>query len=682
MWYPRNSPRDWARLGSETVEISSGSLDRPSPPGYTLDDKRRDLHPGTRRIDVAPTQPSLRPTGCVHSMTEIGVGIGQPFTTRPELQGRFGMVSSTHWLASGAGMRMLELGGNAFDAAVAAGFVLQVVQPHLNGPGGDLPVLIWDARLREPRVLCAQGVAPAAATPDHFRSLGLDAIPGTGLLAACVPGAMDGWLLLLRDHGTLTLRQVIEPAIEYCLGGYPAGREMTRVIAASQQLMEEEWQTSAEIYLESGSPPTPGSTFRNKPLAATFIRLLKEGESKGSTREATVDAARDTFYRGFIAEAIVDFIRDAQVMDATGMRSRGLISGDDLAKWSATWEPSLTTEFHDITVCKAGPWSQAPVLLQQLALLEGFSLESMSRSGPDYVHTIIEATKLAYSDREAWYGDPLFADVPIESLISLEYAVERRALIDEVCSLDYRPGHPSGRVPRMTTRMPGTDRPETNRSNIPGIGEPTVEIRASCQTPGSTLHSHDTCHVDVVDRLGNMVSATPSGGWLQSSPVVPGLGFALGTRMQMFDLNDGLPNQVQPGKRPRTTLSPTLALRDGSPWLAFGTPGGDQQDQWSLQFLLNVAVFGDDLQLAIDRPVFQSAHFPSSFYPHESIPGRVYIEDRYPSSTLDELRRRGHDVQTTGPWSLSRVCAVGRNDDGALRAGANPRGMEGYAAGR
>jgi gamma-glutamyltranspeptidase/glutathione hydrolase len=611
-------------------------------------------------------------------MTEVGRG--QEFTTRPELQGSFGMVSSTHWLASAAGMRMLELGGNAFDAATAAGFVLQVVQPHLNGPGGDLPAVLWDETVRATEVLCAQGVAPRSATPDLFAALGLDAVPGTGLLAACVPGAIDGWLLLLRDRGTLSLDLVLEPAIAYAGGGYPVSPELTRAISAVSDILTDDWPSSGAIYLASGSVPSPGSIFRNHDLAVTYSNLLNAAAARGGDREARIDAARETFYRGFVAERIAEFLAKADVKDASGRRHRGLLDADDLANWTASWEPAVTRDFHGLTVAKPGAWSQGPVLLQQLAMLEGLDLASLDPSGPDYIHTLVEVSKLAYADREAWYGDPDFADVPLRTLLSNEYARERRGLISASDgSLEQRPGSPDGRSPVMTQVTRGVA--------AAGTGEPTVtaawgDDRSPVLDGRTNVHIGDTCHVDVVDRFGNMVSATPSGGWLQSSPVIPGLGFALGTRMQMFDLDPRHPNVLQGGKRPRTTLSPGLAVRDGRPWLAFGTPGGDQQDQWALQFLLRVCVFGDNLQAAIDRPVFHSLHFPSSFYPRAASPGRIMIEDRYPNSTITELARRGHHVQRCGPWSLARMSAVGRGPDGTLRAGANPRGMEGYAVGR
>jgi gamma-glutamyltranspeptidase/glutathione hydrolase len=556
------------------------------------------------------------------------------FTTRPELRGTFGMVASTHWLASAAGMAMLERGGNAFDAAVAAGFVLQVVEPHLNGPGGEVPILLYSAGRDEVLVVDGQGTAPAAATIERFRGLGHELVPGTGLLSACVPGAFDAWLLLLREFGTLPLTEVLEPAIGYAESGYPVVPGITRSIARMEQLFREEWPGSAEVYLPV---PQPGTLFRNRELAATYRRLLAESGGK-------LEPAREVFYRGFVAEAI----------DAFAAEHGGLLDGDDLGSWRASIEQPVTRSYHGWEVFKTGPWGQGPVFLQQLALLDGFELRD--REGPEFVHTIVECAKLAFADREAWYGD---VEVPLDELLSAAYAEERHRLVGDQASGELRPGSPGGREPRLP-RIPEVQTVE------PGTGEPT---------------GGDTCHVDVVDRFGNAVSATPSGGWLHGSPVIPGLGFCLGTRAQMFWLEQGLPSSLAPGKRPRTTLSPSLARRDGE-LLAFGTPGGDHQDQWSLLFFLSLVHFGLNAQEAIDAPTFHTDHFPESFYPRQARPRVVQIEERFGRETLAELERRGHLVELQGPWSLGRVSAAGRNREGLLYAAANPRGMQGYAVGR
>ena len=613
-------------------------------------------------------------------MTEI-----PEFTTRPELAGTFGMVASTHWLASAAGMAVLEKGGNAFDAAVAAGFTLQVVEPHLNGPGGEVPVIGHDARRGETFVVCGQGTAPAAATVEAYTDLGLDLVPGSGLLAATVPGAFGGWLLLLREYGTLRLRDVLGYAIGYAQSGYPLVPAISWSIASVADLFREHWHSSAEVYLPDGGAPAPGSLFVNRALAATFQRVLAEAEAASDDRDAQIEAARQAWYDGFVAEEIARFAATA-VMDVTGERHRGLLTGHDLATWRARLEAPATFDYAGYTVCKTGPWGQGPVFLQQLALLSGYDLTALEPGTAEYIHLVTEQGKLAYADREAWYGDPAFADVPLGDLLSAAYNDERRKLIGEAASTELRPGRPGGRepgLPGFATHpfgMSGLDSAGQQR----GSGDPGIDP-ATGEPLGRASHAQarrgDTCHLDVADRWGNVVTATPSGGWLQSSPVIPSLGFCLGTRAQMFTLDPGLPATLAPGKRPRTTLTPTLALRDGEPSLAFGTPGGDQQDQWTLAFFLNHVHYGMNLQQAIDFPAFHSAHFPSSFYPRQAYPGRLDVESRAGDAVVGELRGRGHDVQVQPPWSLGRISAVARRG-GLLYAAANPRGMQGYAVGR
>ena len=590
------------------------------------------------------------------------------FTTRPEISGTFGVVSTTHWLASAVGMATLERGGNAFDAAVAAGLTLQVAEPHLNGPGGDLPALLYRADSGDAKVLCAQGTAPAGATIDHYRAQGLEIVPGTGLLAAVVPGAFDGWMLMLRDHGTMTLAEVLEPALGYAQNGVPLVPRICETIAQVRDMFLAEWPSSAAVFLPGGDVPKPGALFANRAMAATWRQLLEEAAAAGGDRARQIDAARDAWYRGFVAEAVDRFCR-TEVFDSSGRRNRGVLTGEDMANWHASYEDPLAYEFAGHTVLKCGPWSQGPVFLQQLALLRDMDLAGMDPAGPDFVHTVTEAIKLAYADREAFYGDPDFVDVPMDRLLSDDYTAARRALISAEASLELRPGSIDGFETRLATAV-------TDGVTVPmaaGVGEPTVA--KSGETRG------DTCHVDVIDRHGNMVSAMPSGGWLQSSPVVPGLGFPLPTRAQMFWLDEGLPASLEPGKRPRTTLSPSMALRDGLPYMAFGTPGGDGQDQWQPIFFLRHVLHGMNLQEAIDAPSFHSEHFPSSFYPRQSAPGRLVIEGRFPEATVSGLRERGHEVEVGPDWSEGRMCAASQ-DDGLLKAAANARGMQGYAAGR
>jgi gamma-glutamyltranspeptidase / glutathione hydrolase len=555
------------------------------------------------------------------------------FTTRPELRGTFGMVASTHWLASQTGMAVLERGGNAFDAAVATGFVLQVVEPHLNGPGGEVPAVFWSADRGEPLALCGQGVAPAAATIERFHALGHRLIPGTGVLAACVPGAFGGWLLLLREFGTWRLADVLEFAIGYAELGYPLHQRIRATIELNEELIAG-WPGSRDLYLPA---PEAGALFRNPALAATYRRIVDE--SRGGSREDEIENARRAWYEGFVADEIDRFVA------AEG----GLLTGADLASWRATIEPVVTFDYRGLTVCKTQPWASGPVGLQQLALLQGFDLADLSAA--EFVHLVVECGKLAFADRDALYGDS--AEVPLDTLLSASYNDERRALVGEDASGDYEPG--LGRLPSM---------------------------HAEEATVGSGEPGRGTVHLDIADRFGNLLSATPSGGWLQSSPVISALGWSLGTRAQMFWLEEGLASSLEPGTRPRTTLSPGLALRDGEPYLAWGTPGGDQQEQWALHAFLRHVDLGLDLQGAIDSPEFHTDHLISSFFPRGFARKSLAVESRFDSRTIRDLESRGHDVSVWPAWSAGRVSAVARERDGLLRAGANPRGMQGYAVGR
>jgi len=592
------------------------------------------------------------------------------FITRPQIEGTFGAVASTHWLVSAVAMGVLERGGNAFDAAVTGGFTLQMVEPHLNGPAGEVPIMLYDVRKDTPEVICGQGVAPAAATIEFYKSLGHDLIPGSGLLATCIPGAFDAWMLLLRDYGTIPLRVALEPAIHYARNGVPVIPRIESSVLGVRSLFERYWPGSAEIYLKKGDAPRRGGLHTNSKLADTYDRILSEAEAAGGGREKQIEAARKAWYRGFVADAIDSFCSGGDVLDADGNPHKGLLTGDDMAGWQAHVEKPVSAQFRNYEVFKPGPWSQGPVMLQQLALLEKFPLEGMDANGPDFVHTVVECSKLAFADREAFYGDPNFVDVPMEQLLSSAYNDRRRQLIGNMALSDLISGRSDDRSWR---KLMDTIQGRKRVGTAAGAGEPTVA--------DVVAERGDTVHIDVVDRYGNMVAATPSGGWLQSSPVIPSLGFPLGSRAQMFWLEHDLPSSLAPGKRPRTTLSSSIAFRDGKPYLAWGTPGGDQQDQWSLQLFLRHAVSGLDLQQAIEQPGWHSDHFPSSFWPRASRPRALVVESRMPEATVTELRRRGHEVELGPAWSEGRLCAVSR--EGAMVKGAaDPRSMQGYAVGR
>jgi gamma-glutamyltranspeptidase/glutathione hydrolase len=594
-------------------------------------------------------------------------------TSRPELRGTFGMIATTHWVATGVGMGMMEKGGNAFDAAAAAGICLQVVEPNQNGPGGDLPVILWNAKNAKVEVLCAQGPAPAKATVAHYKSEGLDLVPGTGLLAAVIPGSVGGWLTLLRDHGTMRLRDVLEPVIHYARTGYPVTPAMATTLAGVADLFKTHYTSSADVFLPGGKVPAVGSLLRNPKLADTFERMLKEGEAAGGGREAQIDGAYRAFYAGFVAEIVGTYCATQAVFDSSGERHKGVLTAADMAGWKPKYEAPLAYDYKGWTVHKTQAWGQGPIALQILGMLDGFDLDRADVYGDEFIHLFVEAVKLAMADREAWYGDPDFVDVPTATLISREYAESRRVQIGERASLDLRPGTIPGRTVKLPN-MIGKAIPV-----LPGVGEPGAVERARA---AQGLVAADTVHVSAADRHGNMVSCMPSGGWLQSSPVIPELGFCLGTRAQMFWLEEGLPASLEPGKRPRSTLTPGLATREGKPALAWGSPGGDGQDQWSTLAFLRHVHGKMNLQAAIDAPAVYSIHAPNSFYPREAKPGALQIEDRLPEATQKALEKRGHKLERMGPWSLGRVCAVGREKDGLMKAAANPRFMQNYAAGR
>ncbi|MFJ6003249.1 gamma-glutamyltransferase family protein [Arthrobacter sp. NPDC092385] len=594
------------------------------------------------------------------------------FTTRPTLQGTFGMSASTHWLATASAQAVLERGGNAFDAAVAGAFVLHVVEPHLNGPGGDMTGVFATAEEPDrPVVLMGQGPAPAAATREHYLAEGLELVPGAGALAAAVPAAVDAWLILLRDHGTWELEDVLAFAIGYARDGHPIVGRVGATIAAVADLFTEHWPTSAALWMPDGRPPREGEVIRNEAYARVLGSLVGAA-ADGATRTERIDAARLEWRTGLVAQAAAEFVRTPH-RHSSGLDHAGVITVEDFAGFEAGYEEATTFEFRGHTIAKTGPWGQGPALLQTLAILDGFDDELLDPSTAIGAHTILEAQKLAIADREAYYGD---ADVPMEYLLSPDYAAERRALIGDEASVEFRPGTVPGLTPfTPPLRTDYTPPALVGGSGFAGVGEPTVS--RSGETRG------DTCHIDVVDSAGNMVSATPSGGWLQSSPAIPELGFCLGSRLQMTWLEEGAPSTLQAGKRPRTTLTPTLILKDGKPVVALGSPGGDQQDQWQLLYILRTVVGGYTPQQAIDAPSLHTTSIPGSFWPRTWEPGGAVVEDRLGEDVIADLERRGHAITRAGDWALGRLSSVTQDHEtGVLSAAANPRGAQGYAAGR
>lgn len=595
----------------------------------------------------------------------------QGFTTRPEIRGSFGVATSTHWIASAVGFGILERGGNAFDAAVAAGLVLQVVEPHLNGPAGDLPAIFHSASSGKTEVLAAQGPAPAAATIEHCRAQGLELIPGSGLLATVIPGAFDGWMLLLRDHGSLPLAQVMEPAISYARDGHPVLPRVAHTIAGLSEYFAAEWPSSHAIWCPNGAAPAPHSNFKNPDLARTYQRLVGLAEQSSTDRAEQIEAARTAWAEGFVAEAICDYLKTAKVHDVSEQKNSAVLTAADLATWRAGYEESLSYDYHGWTVHKTQAWSQGPVLLQSLAILKHFDLAAMDPMGAEFTHVVIETMKLAYADREAYYGDPDHSVVPMDVLLSDDYNAARAKLITDQASLQQRPG-----------RVPGFEHQAD--AYIARAARDFGVTEAAPQEPTMahlTEKRGDTVHLDVIDRWGNLVSATPSGGWLQSSPVIPGLGFPLNSRAQMFWLEEGLPTSLAPGRRPRTTLTPSLAEKDGTR-LVFGTPGGDQQDQWQLIWFLRFVHHGLDLQAGMDASLFHTLHFQGSFYPRQALPGEMMIEASFGDTVIADLRQRGHIVTVAEDWTVGRLTAALRHADGSLQAAATPRLMQAYAVGR
>ena len=585
------------------------------------------------------------------------------FTTRPTLTGTFGMAASTHWLATASAQAVLERGGNAFDAVVAGGFVLHVVEPHLNGPGGDLVGIFATAEAPDtPVVLMGQGPAPAGATIAHYRAEGLDLVPGAGGLAAAVPAAVDAWLLLLRDHGTLELADVLSYAIGYAQDGAPLLPAAAATIGRVADLFREHWPSSAELWMPEGTVPEAGTLVRNPAYARVLEGLIAAGAG-APDRAARIDAARTEWKTGLVAHAASAFL-SAPHRHSSGTDHAAVIAPEDFAAFDAGYEDAVTAPFRGHTIAKAGPWTQGPALLETMRILDGLADDDIDPSTARGAHTILEALKLALADRDAYLGD----GAPVDDLLSDDYIAARRALIGDTASHEWRPG-------TLPDREPFRPALRTEAAAAAGTGEPTVA------RTGDTRG--DTCHIDVVDRWGNIVAVTPSGGWLQSSPTIPELGFCLGTRLQMTWLDEASPSALRPGRRPRTTLTPTLVLRDGRARMALGTPGGDQQEQWQVPALIRMLAGGYTGQQAIDAPTLHSVALVDSFWPRTWSPAGAVVEDRLGDGVVAELRERGHEVVRAGDWALGRLSAVGIDRErGLVWAAANARGMQGYAAGR
>jgi gamma-glutamyltranspeptidase / glutathione hydrolase len=566
-------------------------------------------------------------------------------TMRPEILGTHGIVAAGRHYSVAAGIRMLQRGGNAVDAGVATVFAAAVCEISHFGFGGEAPAMIYDAKTREIIVISGQGPAPKAANPGLFNADGM--IPANGPLGATIPAVMDAMALALETRGTMRLETVMLPAIELA-DGFPM-YAFLRGFLLSERQATEQYEWSAKTYYPDGRVPEVGEMFRQPNLARTLRAIVaaeKRVFARTHNRVAAIRAGRNAFYTGGIAHRIVDADRAAG----------GVFAYEDLAGYHGSIEKPVTTSFHGYDVYKAAPWNQGPVLLQTLNILEGIALESFGDNSAEYIHHVHEAIKLAYDDRNAYYGDPAFVKVPLAGLLSKAYAAERRALIGRQAALDHRVGDPY----RFD----------------PGVKPPAVRYRPHAQGTHSSAASGDTTCVDVVDKDGNLFSATPSSGWLLGGAFVAGdTGVPLSNRMQVFDLDPASPNVLAGGKRPRTTLTPTLLLKDQKPFLAISTPGGDSQDQQILNVLLQVIVFGKDLQDAIEAPRINSLHPHSSFDNHDSEPGALEIENRVAPAVRDALTARGHRLRILGPYGMSTgVVAVGVDPrNGTLRGGADVR---------
>jgi gamma-glutamyltranspeptidase/glutathione hydrolase len=566
----------------------------------------------------------------------------------------------------------MEMGGNAIDAAAAMCFCLNLLEPQSNGIGGEVPTLVYSAKEGKAYAVSGMGTTPQAFTIAWCKENGIDLIPGDGYLPACVPAPVDTWALAVARWGNLSFSDVLAPAIDLAENGYPVYEGLHDTLHASREKFTELYPTTGEVYLPGGTAPAVGSLFRNPDWAGVLKRMCKAEAACGGTRIQKIEAARDDFYTGETAERMVAFIRENPVQDASGSEHTGLLTMADLAEWHASAEEPVSFTYKGLEVHKCSGWTQGPVFVQQLALLAGFDLPAMGLNSAEYIHALVECAKLAFADREAYYGDPDFDETPYDVLLSDAYNAQRRGLVGKEASLEMRPGDAgAGAVDYAKV-----DVAEDNRRAL------DVAARDIQDLGLGHAHVSDTTHLDAIDAEGNMVAATPSGGWLGSSPIVKGLGFPMGTRGQMFYLNPGRPNALQPRKRPRATLTPTVVTREGRPYMAFGTPGGDTQDQVTLQYFLNVVDFGLNEQAALDAPVFYSTHFPSSFYPRKAYPGELVVEGRIAKETVTELEKRGHTVKVTADWEVGKAMGITIDEEtGVISGGCSPRRQIGYALG-
>ncbi|MDR1201691.1 MAG: gamma-glutamyltransferase family protein [Tannerellaceae bacterium] len=561
------------------------------------------------------------------------------FHTRPTVSSRKAVVASGHYAATAAGIRILAKGGNAVDAGIAAGFALAVLKPHKDGIGGEAPTLIYTPKERKTYAISGVGFSPRALTVEWLKKQNIKSIPGFGYLGAIVPAQIGAYCTALSRFGTLPLDVVLEPAIELCYDGYPVYEALRQFLSTTEEsLFTKTLPENGNIFLKNGKAPSIGELIKQPDLGATYEKLA-EAYRIGSSREDGIQRAIDRFYKGDIAKAVIDYVRSFPVEDGTG-NNASLLTMEDFANYETYVEEALGMDYHNYRVYKCNAWTQGPVMLQTLKVLEGYDLRKMGHNSAQYIHTLIEVMKHTYNDRNRYYGDPRFCKVPFDRLLSEEYAAGLRSKI------------------------------------TPYYANNTKLWEDDLFNSGGKLHNDeagDTTHLDCVDAEGFIMSSSPSGGWIRSNPRVPGVGLQLSTRGQMFYMKAGHPNSLEPGKRPRSTLTPSLVFKDGKPWMAFGTPGGDNQDQWGIQTFLNIAEFDMSIHDALDATSVYSTHFRNSFQPHGADKGYLFHEP-LPAPVVNELIDRGHVMIPLEPYYNGECCAVRLNHEtGMIEGGASAK---------
>lgn len=571
-------------------------------------------------------------------------------TMFPQVRSMHAMVAGGNNFVTEAGVRILHQGGNAVDAGVAAMLAGAVTEEDHFSMGGEVPILV-KLKNQPVHVVSGVGVAPALATVDFYLKRPAEPwetkatqppVPTQGILATTTPGMVDGALLALREYGTMSFAQVVQPALDLADGGFPSTEVLSETLKRDEKLLRT-WPTSWRYFTYGldGKLPNAGEVFKQPQLAATLRGMVQAEQQAGGDRAHAIDAVRDYFYRGPVAKKIGQFSEE----------HGGLVRYDDIAAFHAEIDAPRSTTFHGYEIVKPGFWTQGPVMLEMFNLLEGYDLKAMGHNSPQYLHTIVEAAKLAFADRDKYYGDPKFSRIPERVLLSKDYAAQRRKLID--------PDH------AMLKSIPG---------EIKGYGGPLPDADRK------PLNVKDTTSLAVVDAQGDVFSATPSGAWLPSLKAGD-TGISFGSRLQSFVVQKGHPNVLAKGKRPRVTLSPTLILKDGQPAYAVTTPGGDNQDQAMLQVILNMIVFGMTPQQAVEAPRFQTNALYASFGNHEYAAGDLNLENRIPAATADALKAKGHNVGVRGAWSNASAPSVIKLTGATLEGGADPRRaryVEGY----